>query len=177
MPPRSNIFYLTALIILVSSVVFSQSAKKDNEWKQWHFLIGEWVGEGGGKPGQATGNFTFDFDLQKKILIRKSVANFSATKEKPAFSHNDLMIIYKEPSSSTEAMYFDSEGKVIKYTVKFSDDLNSVIFVSVPVANEPIYRLSYIKVNNQKLNFKFEIARQETPGSFSTYLEATVHRK
>jgi hypothetical protein len=87
------------------------------------------------------------------------------------------MIIYKEPASSTEAMYFDSEGNIIKYTVKFSDDLNSVIFISVPVANEPIYRLSYIKVNNQKLNFKFEIARQETPGSFSTYLEATVHRK
>lgn len=174
---RHTIFFLTALIILVSPVVFSQAAKKDIDWKQWHFIIGDWVGEGGGKPGQATGSFSFDFDLQKRILVRKSVANYPAAKDQPPYSHNDLMIIYNDSSSSTEAIYFDNEGHVIKYSVKFSDDQSSIIFTSIPAPNEPIYRLTYVKVNNQKLNIKFEIAQPETPSSFLTYLEATAHRK
>jgi len=177
MPLRLTAFYAAALIILVSSAIYSQPAKKDTDWKQWHFIIGEWVGEGGGKPGQGTGSFSFDFDLQKKVLIRKSVANYAAAGENPAFTHNDLMVIYKEPNNSTAAMYFDSEGHVIKYNVIFSDDLNTIIFTSLPAQNEPVYRLTYVKINNQKLDFKFEIAPPGSPGSFSTYLDATVHRK
>ncbi|MGD1005892.1 MAG: hypothetical protein ABR980_01505 [Ignavibacteriaceae bacterium] len=177
MPKRHIFFFLGAFIIFVSSVTFSQTAKKDIDWKPWHFIIGEWIGEGAGTPGQGTGSFSFDFDLQKRVLIRKSVANFPATKNKPAYSHNDLTVIYKEPSNSTEAIYFDNEGYVIKYSVNFSDDQNSIIFVSIPEPNEPIYRMTYIKVSNQKLNLKFEIAQPGAPSSFSTYLEANAHRK
>ena len=170
-------FFIPALIIFISSISFSQTAKKDVDWKQWHFIIGEWVGEGGGKPGQAMGSFTFDFDLQKRILVRKSTANYPATKDRPAYFHNDLMIIYNDPTSSTGAIYFDNEGHVIKYSVKFSDDQNSIIFTSIPANNEPIFRLTYEKINNQKLNIKFEIAQADTPSSFATYIEATAHRK
>ena len=177
MPKRHIIFFLPALIIFISCITLPQTVKKDSDWKPWHFIIGEWIGEGGGKPGQATGSFTFDFDLQKKILVRKSVANYQAASDKPAYSHNDLMIIYKDPSSSTDAMYFDNEGHVIKYSVKFSDDQSSIIFTSIPLPDEPTYRLIYIKVNNQKLNIKFEIAQPGSPSSYSTYLEATAHRK
>ncbi|MGA7721817.1 MAG: hypothetical protein WCA84_11655 [Ignavibacteriaceae bacterium] len=170
-------FFLPALMILTSSVNFTQTLKKDIDWKQWHFIIGDWLGEGRGKTGQSTGSFSFDFDLQKRILIRKSTANYPAGNDKQTYSHNDLMIIYKEPSNSTQAIYFDNEGHVINYSVNFSDDQNSIIFLSTPSQNEPIYRLTYIKINNQKLDIKFEIARPDTPGSFSTYLEATAHRK
>jgi hypothetical protein len=177
MPKRHISFFLPALLIFVSSVTLAQTAKKDSDWKSWHFIIGEWLGEGEGKPGQGTGSFTFDFDLQKRVLVRKSVVNFPAAKNKPASSHSDLMIIYKESSSSTEAMYFDNEGHVINYSVKFSDDQSSIIFTSIPAHNEPIYRLTYKKINNQKLNIKFEIAQTGIQSSFSTYLEATAHRK
>jgi hypothetical protein len=171
-------FVLSILtVFLLSGLSFPQVNKKNIDWKQWHFIIGEWVGEGGGKAGQSTGSFSFDFDLQKRILVRKSNANYPAATDKPAYAHNDLMVIYKEPSNSTEAIYFDNEGHVIKYSVKFSDDQNSIIFLSIPQPGEPIYRLTYVKINNQKLNIKFETAQPETPGSFSTYLEATAHRK
>jgi hypothetical protein len=177
MPKRHVLSVLPALVVFVSSVIFPQAIKKDIDWKQWHFIIGEWIGEGGGTVGQGTGSFTFDFDLQKRVLVRKSVANFPATKDRPAFSHNDLMVIYKEPSNATNAMYFDDEGHVIKYSVNFSDDQSSIIFISVPEPNEPIYRQTYIKINNQKLNIKFEIAQPTSPSSFTTYLLATAHRK
>ena len=32
-------------------------------WDAWQFLLGEWVGEGGGAPGQGGGGMTFHFDL------------------------------------------------------------------------------------------------------------------
>jgi hypothetical protein len=174
---KRMLFFLPVLLIFTSSLDFAQALKKDIDWKRWHFIIGEWVAEGGGKPGQGTGSFSFDFDLQKRILIRKNSAIYPPAGGNPAYTHNDLMIIYKGPSYSTEAMYFDNEGHVINYSVKFSDDQNSIIFESIPQAHEPVYRLTYIKVNNQKLNLKFEIAQPDTPLNFSTYIEATAHRK
>jgi hypothetical protein len=177
MPKRLILFFLGVFIIFVSSVTFSQTAKKDSDWKQWHFIIGEWIGEGAGTPGQGTGSFSFDFDLQKRVLIRKSTANFPAANNRLSYSHNDLTVIYKTPSGSTEAVYFDNEGHVIKYSVNFSDDQSSIVFASIPQPDQSTYRMTYIKNGNQKLNIKFEIAQPGTPNSFSTYLEATAHRK
>jgi hypothetical protein len=33
------------------------------------------VGEGGGEPGQGTGGFSFQFDLDLKIIVRKNRAD------------------------------------------------------------------------------------------------------
>jgi hypothetical protein len=60
------------------------------------FLIGEWVGEGGGMPGQGGGGFSFLPDQDGRILIRKNYANYPATKDKPAYSHTDLTIICED---------------------------------------------------------------------------------
>src|SRR5262249_54757443 len=52
------------------------------------FLAGEWKGEGGGRPGQAaTGGFSFNFELQGKVLVRRNFSEYAATPEKPAFRH------------------------------------------------------------------------------------------
>ncbi len=165
------------LLTLFPALIFAQTMKKDIDWKPFHFLIGEWVGEGTGKPGEGSGSFTFDFGLQKRVLIRKSVANYPPTKNAPAYSHDDLMIIYKLPANSIRAIYFDNEGHIINYSIKFSDDQNSLIFVSDIDSKTPHYRFTYKKINNQKLNFKFEIAPPGKPDEFSNYLEGTAHRK
>jgi len=44
-------------------------------WSACPFLIDEWVGEGGGEPGQGTGGFSFQFDLDLKIIVRKNRAD------------------------------------------------------------------------------------------------------
>src|SRR6185503_1626756 len=124
----------TALLLACIFLLIAPArAQQSNElgWDSFHFLLGEWIGEGSGKPGEATGGFSFSFDLEKKILVRKNYANYPATKDKPGSSHTDLMIIYQESASNvTRAIYFDNEGHVINYAVAFSSDNTRLVFSS-----------------------------------------------
>ncbi len=149
-----------------------------DHWRAWQFLVGEWIGEGSGKPGEGSGSFTFNFDLQGQILVRKNRADYPATKDREAFSHEDLMIIYAEPGAKgTQAIYFDNEGHVIHYTAEFTADQESLVFLSDLLPSAPRYRLTYKKAKNHALNIKFEITPADRPESFATYLQARAHRK
>lgn len=64
------------------------------KWQDWSILLGEWTGTGNGQLGQGTGKFTFKPDLQRRILMRTNYAEYPATKEKPGFRHDDLMVVY-----------------------------------------------------------------------------------
>ena len=172
-----KVYTFLLIFSLISPVIISQNLKKNEDWKSFYFLIGEWIGEGSGTPGQGTGSFSFDFDLQKKIILRKSITNFPSTKENPAFSHEDLTVIYKHSDGSVHAIYFDNEGHIINYSLNFSDDYSAIIFLSDVSQGNPRYRLTYSKINNQKLGIKFEIASASNPEAFSTYYSGIVHRK
>ncbi len=86
------------------------------------------VGEGGADPGQGVGGFTFSLDLQNTVVVRKNYADYPATKDRPAFSHNDLMVIYGE-GEKMRAIYFDNEQHVINYTVTIPEDSNSGVTI------------------------------------------------
>ena len=140
-------------------------------WKPFRFLVGEWTAEGGGDPGQGSGSFSFRFDLDKKILIRQNRSDYPATKDHPAFTHNDLMVVYPDSQSAGfRAIYFDNEGHVIEYGVRVLADGN-VEFVSNPVPGTPRFRLTYAKSTSDALAIKFEIAPPGSPDSFKTYVE------
>jgi hypothetical protein len=160
------------LLLLACSAIFAQTAPKpDDRWSPLSFLVGEWTGEGGGGPGQGSGGFSFLPDQNGTILIRKNRADYPAAKDRPAFSHTDLMIVYREPGETKlRAIYFDVEDHVIHYTVEPSADGNSVQFVS------DNYRLTYRKTSPDRLAIKFEIAPPGKPGAFTTYIDATAHR-
>jgi hypothetical protein len=160
------------LLLLVCSIPFAQpSAKLDDRWAPLAFLIGDWTGEGGGGPGQGSGGFSFLPDQGGKILIRKNRADYPASKDRPAFSHTDLMIVYKEPGETKlRAIYFDMEDHVIHYTLEPSADGNSAQFVS------DNFRLTYSKTGPDSLALKFEIAPPGKPGAYATYIEATARR-
>jgi len=159
-------------LLLVCSILFAQpSAKLDDRWAPLAFLIGDWTGEGGGGPGQGSGGFSFLPDQGGKILIRKNRADYPASKDRPAFSHTDLMIVYNEPGATKlRAIYFDMEDHVIHYTVEPSTDGNSVQFVS------DNFRLTYRKTGPDSLALKFEIAPPGKPGAYATYIDATARR-
>ena len=168
--------YVAASFLLIFPVK-AQQTQKENDWRQWHFLLGEWTGEGNSSMGKGSGGFSFDFDLQKRIIARKNHSFFPATKDKPAYSHDDLMIIYKDDENKTRAIYFDNEGHVINYKVGFSDDQNSVTFISDIIPNSPRYKLTYTKTGENTLNLKFEIAPANQPGGFTTYINANAFKK
>jgi len=171
----------TVLLLACTFLLIAPArAQHSNElnWEPFRFLLGEWVGEGSGKPGEATGGFSFHFDLEKKILVRKNYANYPATKDKPAYSHTDLMIIYQETATgATRAIYFDNEGHVINYAVAFSKDNTSLVFTSEPFASAPRFRFTYYKPNDGRLAFEFEIAPPGKADEFSKYVQGSAHLK
>jgi len=155
---------------------FAQSGSSQR-WKDWEFLLGEWVGEGSGKPGEATGGFSFQRELDGQVLMRKNRADYPAHGQRPATSHEDLMVIYpKSAGKGTRAIYFDNEGHVINYSVAFSNDKKVLTFLSDEGVPGPRFRLTYTKVSDGVVEVAFEMAppgRQE----FTPYTKGTARRK
>jgi hypothetical protein len=144
-------------------------------WDNWQFLLGEWIGEGGGVPGQGSGLQVFHLDLQKQVLLRKNHVDFPATSERPAFSHDDLIVIYTDPSGSMRAIYFDNEGHVTPYSVSASPD--DIVMVSDPEPDASRFRTTFLSGKNGTLINRFEITPPGDPEAFQMYVEGTSKRK
>jgi hypothetical protein len=173
-----RVLLLVTVAGLLPVSIGSSAQETASGWAPFEYLLGNWVGEGGGQPGQGTGEFSFHPDLQNRILVRRSYAAYPPTKDRPAFRHDDLMVVYRE--SDTEplrALYFDSEGHVIHYSVTASSDRKTIEFVSEVSPSSPRYRLTYDRTGSDTLTLKFEIAPPGKPDSFSTYIEAKAKRK
>jgi hypothetical protein len=138
------------------------------------FLLGQWGGAGQGQPGTGSGGFTFEKGLDGKILMRRSRVDYPSTKDRPAFVHTDLMIVYSTPAG-LGASYFDNEGHYIQYRVEGSTDQSSVTFLSDKEPGKPRYRLTYRK-EDDRLRVTFEIAPPGRSEAFKTYTEGTVTR-
>jgi hypothetical protein len=159
---------LLVIIFLISGpLLFGQQPK--NQWEKWNFLIGEWVGEGNGQPGQGEGKFSLQPDLDGNILVRKNSSAYPETPTSKAFVHEDLLIVYPGSGDSPqEAIYFDNEGHTIRYKVTFAG--NSIILTSDIVANTPRFRLSYVMIDSRKVKIDFEMASPQNPEEFKMYL-------
>ncbi len=89
---KSGKIILVAVLLVSGQLLFGQQTK--NPLEKWNYLIGEWVGDNNGQPGAGEGKFSFQTDLDGKILVRKSSTKYPATTTSPEFTHDDLMIIY-----------------------------------------------------------------------------------
>jgi hypothetical protein len=167
-------FSLVVVLLLGGN---SLAADKPDPWASYRFLFGEWVGEGDGKPGKGSGGFSFSPDLDGKILVRKNRADIPASNGRAAVSHDDLLIVYRgSDGRRNKAVYFDNEDHVIEYTVAPSTDGKSLAFTSEPSAKAPRFRLTYVKIDDDKVAIKFEIAPPGHPDQFRAYLSGTAKR-
>jgi hypothetical protein len=174
----AHVLLLVTLAALLQLTVTSRAQEATKAWASFEYLLGDWVGEGGGQPGQGSGGFTFLPDLQNHILVRKNHAAYSATKDRPAFTHDDLMVVYKDSENAApRAVYFDSEGHVIHYAVTVSADHKTIEFTSEASPSSPRYRLTYLLTGGDASTLRFEVAPPGKPDSFSTYIEAKAKRK
>lgn len=173
------VIFSMSLVSFWMSYSAAQETRPADSFDQLQYLTGDWIGEGGGNsPGQGTGGFSFALDLQGKIMVRRNYADYPATGDKPASRHDDLMIIYREtPASPLKAVYFDSEGHVIDYSVEISSDSGRIVFVTDAGSPGPRFRLSYIKSDENNVGIKFEMAPPDRPEEFSAYIDASAHRK
>jgi hypothetical protein len=165
-------------LFLASLSARAEEAKVSEALKPLRFLVGDWTGKGGSKTEQGMGAFSFQFELQGAVLVRRNVADYPATAQKPAVHHEDLMVIYSDPQTkSLQATYFDNEPHVIHYAVEMSADGDTVTFVSDEAASQPRFRLTYRKTGDDTVAGRFEIAPPGKADEFSNYMEWTARRK
>ena len=172
--PRRTLF----LIVFLALAGPAPASFGDDPWEPYRFLMGEWVGGGGGQPGSGSGTFSLATDLQGKILVRKGrLALAPAPGKKAIPPHEDLMVIYPaEGGGGTKAVYFDSEGHTINYRASFSDDKKALTFLSDAPPGAPRFRLTYTKGDGETVRVKFEIAPADKPKEFKTYMEGDAKR-
>lgn len=167
------------LILRAAVPALAQGQPAGETFEPLDFLIGNWVGEGGASskdgPGQGRGEFSFEYDLQRKVLIRRNYSEYPAQADRPASRQDDLMIVYAGEEKKLRAVYFDSEDHVIHYAVEASD--GAIRFLSDPVADQPRYRLTYRKTGAATAFLEFEIAPPGKPDAFQSYITAKVRRK
>jgi hypothetical protein len=164
--------------VFILACGFTPALAADDPWADFRFLMGEWVGNGQGQPGRGSGEFTLTPDLQGKVLLRRNRNEYPAAAGRPASTHDDLMVIYRqEPGQPVRASYFDSEGHVIQYSVEPSVDKERLVFLSEAQPSAPRFRLTYAKGKADTLSIKFEIAPPDQPDQFKTYVDGTVRRK
>ncbi len=149
------------------------NGQQSSVWDKWNWLIGDWKGEGSGQPGQGGGTFLFSFDLNNKVLIRKSHSEYPSAEGKSPVVHEDLMIIYLDfTGNPNKAIYFDNEGHTINYTITFSD--KAIVLTSDKVPENPVFRLVYSLLDTDTVNTRFEISQDGD--KFSTYIEGKSKR-
>lgn len=161
---------LGAVLLGVISVGAQTTTDKvvDSAWKKLEFLLGKWTGNAGEKDtplGAGQGGFSFEPELNQKIIVRHSRAAYDS-----GVKHDDLMVIYLDaPNDTPRSIYFDTEGHVIRYNLSFPAS-NRVTFESDGSQPGPKYRLSYW-LNGRSLDGKFEVA---PPGAeYKTYMSWT----
>ena len=140
------------------------------------FLLGDWQANGGGKPGEASGGFTFAASLQDRVIVRTNYAEYPAAGDKAASRHDDLMVLYATESGELRGDYYDSEGHVIRY-VGTTPSPGELILVSEVSSGAPRFRLTYKLRADGGLDGRFEVASPGKPESFGPYLAWTSHRK
>jgi hypothetical protein len=145
-------------------------------WIAFEYLLGEWEGGHEGDPGSGHGTFSFSFELDKNILIRKSHTVFPATQEREGYSHDDLLIIYTEFTGQKRGIYFDNEEHVIHYEVKISPDQKNIVLESDPIPSVPQFRFTYTRTGEDTLEARFEMTPPGKPGEFFIYLAGTSKR-
>jgi len=139
------------------------------EWQSLAFLVGEWVGVGGGQPGEGGGGSTFAPDLGGQILVRRNWA------EMPAGRHEDLMVIYAAPGGGFRALYVDNEGHAINYAVT-AEGAGATFESADAGAQAPRFRLVYRLAVDGTLTCRFDV---KAPGAadYATYVEGTLRKK
>jgi hypothetical protein len=115
-------------------------------------------------------------ELQGAVLVRHNYAQYPATKDKPAYRHDDLMVIH--PASAEDqaaATYWDNEGHVIEYSAAWNTEGTTLTFLS-KAGSGPQFRLVYKKADADTMTVSFDMAPPGQPSAFKPYTSGRLRR-
>ncbi len=98
MHSTNRLIYLLGFCFLLAPL----AASAQDAFSALSFLVGNWEAEG--KPGEATGHTEFTMDIQGHALVRRNHAEYPPAAGKPAYIHDDLMVVYREVKPVAFAM-------------------------------------------------------------------------
>ena len=147
------------------------SAPAEDPWNALSFLEGTWDArtQSGSAGAEATGTYTFKPELKHHVLARHSER--AACKGPKAYDckHGDLLYIYQEAQGQPlRALYLDSEGHVIHYTVS-TPEAATALFVSEASPSGPQFQLVY-QLKDGVMSGKFQM-RMPGQADWKSYLE------
>ena len=175
---KSSGLCVSALLIAWIAVPAAGAEADSDPFAACRFLVGDWVGEGSGRPGQGKGVFTFRPELQGKVLVRRHRTEIAAGPDQPAQIHEDLIVVYPAGKGQPlKATYWDNEAHTIQYTVHPSADGKALTFLSDPSPAGPRFRLTYSRKGEDEVGIAFAIAPPGKPDEFKTYTEGSARRK
>lgn len=170
MPHLKNLRHLIGLCFLLAPL----AASGQDAFSALQFLAGNWEAEG--KPGEATGHTEFTMDIQGHALVRHNHAEYPPAAGKPAYIHDDLMVVYREVKPvATKGAYFDAAGYYARYTITSSAP-GQATFVSDVIPGFPRYRVSYSLLPDGRLSTTIEVSPAGKKEAFGPYLQWTSKR-
>lgn len=181
---RSPWYVLAAIVAIVatqSGIASGQGAAASPPapafGPQWKVLIGDWSGDGGGQPGNATGRTSYRFEVGERAILRRNRAEVAASTGRPASVHEDLLVIYPgSKPGEARALYLDNEDHVIHYSATWSTDGKALTFVSDVSPSAPRFRMTYTIQSRDQHVLDFDMAPPGSPDGFKLYVSGTLKR-
>ena len=136
------------------------------------YLVGDWKDETrSGEPGTATGGGeSWKLALDGAVQVREAWCEYPARGDRPAFRHEDLLVVYLDTDSAVRGIFWDNQGHLIRYREVHADpDGKGVGLVSDPVAPGPRQWLQYRFEGPDHLTAVFSLHPPGAPG-FVPYL-------
>jgi hypothetical protein len=150
---------LTVILLFSSAYTFSQ-----DHFKDFDFLIGKWQGVETGVAGDGIGFRTYEYDLNKYVIVEKNISTFPKSENKPrgevhrdfgvtSYNSNDSAIVFRE---------FHVEGFTNIYVLdKETSTEEKFVFITREIENNPgnwKVRLTLYKISDTEFDETFEIA-------------------
>ena len=157
------------LCLCIISLCAPVLASAQDAFSALQFLVGSWEAEP--SPYVTTARTDFVLDLQGKALVRHNHAEYPATNTKQAYTHDDLLVVYRELKPvATKGLYLDSDGYYARYTIT-SGGLGQATFISDVIPGFPRYRTSYSLLPDGRLNTTIEVAPAGKAKAFGPFLQ------
>lgn len=148
------------VIIFLSSI----SAFCQDHFTDFNFLIGKWQGVESGSSGDGIGFRTYEYDLNKYVIIEKNMSAFPKSANKPRGEvHRDFGVMtYNSNDSSIVFRQFFIEGFTNIYVLDKAASTNEkFVFVTREIENNPgNWKARFIlnKISDSEFKETFEIA-------------------